>query len=327
MVATVCLRSWNVIWKPFISQKALKVARELGGVVGAAAGVGRAGDVRVAEGHPELGGDVAPVLLDGAQDVVEAPGERDRPAAALGLGLLLVRPAVVQTYGTVHGHLPLVDVRPAKPTYLASAHAGRERELDRQREMGGLGRLRDLEHARALGPVERVYLLPLDLGRLAVVAEVLVDEVECDRMVHRLAQQPEGLRDRARRVALLGHLRHPAADGRYGQLGEAVGAGVAADDLGLLSVVLGGGALDEHAALLVRDELVQELGERELGVVSVAAPLELQYQLVPRLLGLLAGRALHGVVGRDQPPESGSLWLSVTSHLSVPRRLFSPLLV
>lgn len=101
-------------------------------------------------------------------------------------------------------------------------------------------------------------------------------------------------------VALVHHLRHPVADDRDCHVRETVPADVAADDTGLLPVVVDRRRLDCHAAFLVLDELFEELGEREPRRVGHSLALEVEYQLVALSDGLLLGPRLHRTVGGDQ---------------------------
>ena len=176
--------------------------------------------------------------------------------------------------------------------------AGRQGQLDRQRERGGLGVARQREHARALLAVENAHLPPLDLRGLAVVAGVLCHEVLRDRVLHRLAQQRERLGDRPGRVAFARHLGHPAAHDRDAHVPKQGCSQVALDDPRLLAVTRDGRLLDHPSFLFVVDEPVEELRQGQLGGVGAPFALEVEDKLVTRLLGALAGLCLDGVIAR-----------------------------
>ena len=100
--------------------------------------------------------------------------------AAVGLWLFFVSGTSVETDGAVYCNRSAIrKIRPSETADLTTAHTGGERKLDSERERRGLCGTSQLHHARALVAVEHCQLFAGNLRRLAEVAGILSDEIEC----------------------------------------------------------------------------------------------------------------------------------------------------
>ena len=135
-------------------------------------------------------------------------------------------------------------------------------------------------------------------GRLAVVARVLDQDVLGHGPLQRLLEQPEGTLHALGRVPVCSHSGHEIVDVRYSQLAQLDVADVFANELRLVAVAPKRRRLDDGGALLVLEEIVQELPDRHVRARCRAFKLKLHYELVALPLGLPLRLRLDGVVAR-----------------------------